>query len=206
MICTFDEEDDRKSDHTSREQRVIVGGKKQKREKPRRRRRRRRARSSSFDPENLLHLGTPRYLLPSFNFNRPSKAGTAARTSSIQCELDAIFESKNKRERERERERTKKHREKGYHLFFFPSHFQTKKKTRNEKKKFLLSHFFLSLFYSVNVQLGPREERLLITGLHTVADISCAGEDDVLFFWLLCSIFSSSGAFSTLSQTLIPSC
>ena len=109
------------------------------------------------------------------------------------------------KERERENERRSTER-KGITFFFFPSHFQTKKKTRNEKKKFLLSHFFLSLFYSVNVQLGPREERLLITGLHTVADISCAGEDDVLFFWLLCSIFSSSGAFSTLSQTLFPSC
>lgn len=27
------------------------------------------------------------------------------------------------------------------------------------------------------MQLGPREERLLITGLHTVADISCAGKE-----------------------------
>ena len=145
MIGTFDEEDDRKSDHTSREQRVIVGGKKQKREKPRRRRRRRRARSSSFDPENLLHLGTPRYLLPSFNFNRPSKAGTAARTSSIQCELDAIFESKNKRERERERERTKKHREKGYHLFFFSFSLSNEKENPKRKKKIpSLSFFSLS--------------------------------------------------------------
>jgi hypothetical protein len=39
-----------------------------------------------------------------------------------------------------------------------------------------LSFIFLSR-HSVNVQLGPREERLLITGLHTVADISCAGKE-----------------------------
>lgn len=31
----------------------------------------------------------------------------------------------------------------------------------------------LLLFCSVNVALGPKEERVLITGLHTVCDIAC---------------------------------
>jgi hypothetical protein len=33
---------------------------------------------------------------------------------------------------------------------------------------------------AVNVKLGPCEDRELITGLHTVADISCTGCDTVL--------------------------
>eukprot|EP00197_Chlamydomonas_leiostraca_P011386 CAMPEP_0202868878 /NCGR_PEP_ID=MMETSP1391-20130828/11275_1 /ASSEMBLY_ACC=CAM_ASM_000867 /TAXON_ID=1034604 /ORGANISM="Chlamydomonas leiostraca, Strain SAG 11-49" /LENGTH=86 /DNA_ID=CAMNT_0049549097 /DNA_START=207 /DNA_END=466 /DNA_ORIENTATION=+ len=32
----------------------------------------------------------------------------------------------------------------------------------------------------VNVTLGPKEERVLITGLHTVADIYCMGCNTVL--------------------------
>ncbi len=38
----------------------------------------------------------------------------------------------------------------------------------------------LTCLCSVNVALGPREERLLITGLHVVADIYCADCQTVL--------------------------
>jgi hypothetical protein len=34
-------------------------------------------------------------------------------------------------------------------------------------------HACLVPIYRVNVRLGPKEERVLITGLHTVADIHC---------------------------------
>jgi hypothetical protein len=38
-----------------------------------------------------------------------------------------------------------------------------------------LNHFLVSFFFCrVNVTLGPREDRVLMTGLHTVCDISCS--------------------------------
>lgn len=36
------------------------------------------------------------------------------------------------------------------------------------------------LSHSVNVTLGPKEDRLLMTGLHTVADIFCSNCGTVL--------------------------
>ncbi|NXD21188.1 YPEL1 protein, partial [Spelaeornis formosus] len=48
------------------------------------------------------------------------------------------------------------------------------KKVGNSKKRNILirSHNF-SLFFRVNVGCGPAEERVLLTGLHAVADIYC---------------------------------
>lgn len=33
--------------------------------------------------------------------------------------------------------------------------------------------FFYCVFYRVNVTVGAKEDRLMMTGLHTVADIYC---------------------------------
>ena len=42
-----------------------------------------------------------------------------------------------------------------------------------------MSYFYISLC-RVNITLGPREDRLLITGLHTVCDIHCTTCNSVL--------------------------
>jgi len=48
-------------------------------------------------------------------------------------------------------------------------------------KNFTGRHGRAFLFHNVvNVSLGPREERILVTGLHTVADIHCISCNTVL--------------------------
>ena len=45
---------------------------------------------------------------------------------------------------------------------------------------FALIQFFLCPSHSVNITLGPKEDRVLITGLHTVADVYCNSCQTVL--------------------------
>ncbi len=51
---------------------------------------------------------------------------------------------------------------------------------------FMLHADWSWMYCRVNVSLGPREERVLITGLHTVADIQCIGCGTVLGWKYVC--------------------
>lgn len=117
--------------------------------------------SEKTRPPKKRSLSHPEERLRKRN-SRPSKAGTAARTSSTTCTRVSRFFRRERRETRRERDPDEKNDD-------------------NEKK----------IETSVNVQLGPREERLLITGLHTVADISCAGCASVLG-WKYVSAYEES--------------
>lgn len=65
---------------------------------------------------------------------------------------------------------------------------------------------FFTLLYrcSVNVSLGPREDRLLITGLHTVADIMCTCCGTVLGWKYVRPAFPSTLQSCLSFSTAIP--
>lgn len=56
--------------------------------------------------------------------------------------------------------------------------FGSRKKTK--------SYIHISMFGSVNVSAGKKEERLMMTGMHTVADIFCVGCGAILGWKYVC--------------------
>ena len=79
----------------------------------------------------------------------------------------------------------------------------------DDEQSFQVRHGRAFLFNNVvNITLGPKEDRLLMTGLHTVADIYCIHcqvRQPSSSLWLKLSLSLSLPAELSLSLSLSPS-
>jgi len=69
--------------------------------------------------------------------------------------------------------------------------------------QFIKTKISIVLLFRVNVGCGPAEERVLLTGLHAVADIYCECCKTTLGWkYVSCNLFiSSSSSFSSFSSS-----